>query len=179
MTEATYRTDNMSSARRAGLIWAAAGTVLGWLLFALIVGLIIGPRAAQTADRLAYAAAWLWPIAVLIFAMSIVAALARGSSPAMDPTAHATESRFLDLSRRILTNTVEQSLIFVLGAFAMAAVTPAGQLGLLGALAILFVVARVAFWIGYLVNPVYRYAGFVLTAEINLVILVWTLVHFV
>ncbi len=178
MTEVTHRTDDSASARRTGLIWSAAGTVLGWLLFALIVGLFIGPRAAQTADRLAYAAAWMWPIAVLLFAMTVVAAVARGASAAMDPTAHA-EGRFLDLSRRILTNTVEQSLVFALGAFAMAAVTPAGQLGLLGALTILFVIARVAFWIGYLVDPVYRYAGFALTAEINVVVLVWTLVHFI
>lgn len=178
MTEDSSRTDDLSRARRTGLIWAAAGTVLGWLLFALIVGLIIGPRAAQTADRLAYAAAWMWPIAVLLFVMTLVTAIARGSSPAIDPTTNS-EGRFLAISRRVLTNTVEQSLIFALGALAMAAVTPAGQLGLLGALTILFVIARVAFWFGYLANPVYRYAGFVLTAEINVVVLVWDLVHFI
>lgn len=178
MTGDYTRSETLSGARRTALIGAAVGTVLGWLLFALIVGLFIGPRAAQTADRLAYAAAWMWPLAVVLLLMTLAAGLARGMGAAIDPTAQA-EGRFLDISRRVLTNTVEQSLIFALGAFAMAAVTPAGQLGLLGALTILFVIARVAFWIGYLVDPLYRCAGFALTAEINIVVLVWTLVHFI
>ncbi len=169
-------TEDLSRARRTVLISATVGTILGWLLFALIVGLFIGPTAASPADRLAYAATWMLPVAILLLLMTFAVGLARGCGPAIDPTANA-ESRALDISRRVLTNTVEQSLIFALGAFAMAAVTPAGQLGLLGALTLLFVVARVAFWIGYLANPLYRHAGFALTAEVNIVILVWTLVH--
>jgi uncharacterized MAPEG superfamily protein len=165
---------------RAGIIviGALAGSVLGWLLFALIFGLFIGPRAAQTADRLAYAAAWLLPIAIVLFAMTMATGLGRAFTRSGDPTVGA-DSRYVDISRRVLTNSVEQSLVFALAALAMAAVTPAGQLGLLGSLTILFVVARVAFWIGYLIHPFYRYAGFALTAEVNIVILVWDLVHVV
>ena len=165
---------------RAGaiVIGSVAGTVLGWLLFALIVGLFIGPRAAQTADRLAYAAAWLLPIAILLFAMTMATGLGRAFTRSGDPTASA-DSRYVEISRRVLTNSVEQSLIFALAALAMGAVTPAGQLGLLGSLTVLFVIARVAFWIGYLIHPFYRYAGFALTAEINIVILVWDIVHVV
>ena len=84
--------------------------------------------------------------------MTIAAALGRAFGPASDPTAGA-DSRYLDISRRVLTNTVEQSLVFALAALAMAAVTPAGQLGLLGALVIVFVFARVIFWLGYLRHP--------------------------
>lgn len=160
------------------VIGALAGSVLGWLLFALIFGLFIGPRAAQTADRLAYAAAWLLPIAILLFVMSMATGLGRAFTRSADPTVDA-DSRYVDISRRVLTNTVEQSLVFALAALAMAAVTPAGQLGLLGSLTILFVVARVLFWVGYLIHPFYRYAGFALTAEVNLVILVWSVVHLV
>lgn len=163
---------------RTVVIGALAGTVLGWLLFALIVGLFIGPRAAQTADRLAYAAAWLLPIAIVLFAITMATGLGRAFTRSGDPTASA-DSRYVDISRRVLTNSVEQSLIFALAALTMGAVTPAGQLGLLGSLTVLFVIARVAFWIGYLIHPFYRYAGFALTAEINIVILVWDIVHVV
>jgi uncharacterized MAPEG superfamily protein len=163
-------------AGRAVVIGALAGTVLGWLLFALIVGLFVGPRAAQTADRLAYAAAWLLPVAILLFAMTMATGFGRAVTRNGDPTARG-DSRYVDISRRVLTNSVEQSLVFALAALTMGAVTPAGQLGLLGSLTILFVIARIAFWIGYLIQPVYRYAGFALTAEINIVILVWDLVH--
>lgn len=167
---------DLTGARRVSLIGAVVGTLLGWLLFALIVGLVIGPTAATKADRLAYAAAWLLPISILLFVMTLAVGMARFWSPGIDPTANA-DNRFIDISRRVLTNTVEQSLIFVLAALAMSAVTPAGQLGFLGALTILFVIARLVFWIGYLRSPFYRYAGFVLTAEINVVIIVWTFVH--
>lgn len=169
---------DLPRARRMALTSAVAGTVLGWLLFALIVGLFIGPVAATKADRLAYAAAWLLPLAILLFVMTLAVGCARFSSSGIDPTANA-DPRFLDISRRVLTNTVEQTLIFALSALAMAAVTPAGQLGLLGALTVLFVIARLAFWFGYLRLPFYRHAGFALTAEINLVIIVWTVVHLV
>ena len=163
-------------AGRVIVIGALVGSVLGWLLFALIVGMVIGPRAAQTADRLAYAAAWLLPIAILLFLMTMATGFGRAFTRSPDPTADA-DSRYVNISRRVLTNTVEQSLVFVLAALTMAAVTPAGQLGLLGSLTVLFVIARLVFWVGYLFHPFYRYAGFVLTAEINVVILVWDVVH--
>ncbi len=171
------RTD-FPTTQRAILIWVLAGTVLGWLLFAVLVGMIIGPRAAQTADRLAYAAAWLLPIAILIFVMTMATGLGRFFGGGADPTLNA-DSRYVDICRRSLANTVEQSLVFALAALTMAAVTPAGQLGLLGSLAILFVIARLAFWFGYLRHPLYREAGMALTFEINLVIIVWDIVHLI
>ena len=170
--------DDQPRAFRVTVIGVLVGTVLGWLLFALIVGLFIGPRAAQTADRLAYAATWLLPIAIVLFAMASATGFGRAVTRSGDPTVGA-DHRYVDISRRVLTNTVEQSLVFALAALTMAAVTPAGQLGLLGSLTILFVIARVAFWIGYLIHPFYRYAGFALTAEINVVILVWDVVHLI
>jgi uncharacterized MAPEG superfamily protein len=169
---------DLTRARRVSLVGALVGTLLGWLLFALIVGLFIGPLAATKADRLGYAATWLLPISILLFVMTLAVGAARFWSGGIDPTADA-DTRFIDISRRVLTNTVEQSLVFAFAALAMSVVTPAGQLGLLGALTILFVIARLLFWVGYLRSPFYRYAGFVLTAEINIVIIVWTFVHLI
>lgn len=162
--------------RRNVLISVLVVSVLGWLLFALLLGMIIGPRAAQTADRLAYAAAWMLPIAILLLVMTLATGLGRFFGGGADPTLNA-DSRYVDISRRSVTNTLEQSLIFALAALAMAAVTPAGQLGLLGSLVILFVIARLLFWFGYLRHPLYREAGMVLTYEINVVIIIWDIVH--
>jgi hypothetical protein len=166
------------NSRRTVIFHVLAGTILGWLLFALLFGLVLGPIAATKADRLAYAAAWLLPLAIVIFLMSAATGLGRFFGGGTDPTL-STDSRYVDISRRVLTNTIEQSLVFALAALAMAALTPAGQLGLLGSLVILFVIARIVFWIGYLIDPLYREAGFALTAEINVVIIVWDLVHLV
>jgi hypothetical protein len=178
MADMTHARGDRSRAGRTMIIGILAATVLGWVLFALIVGLMVGPRAAQTADRLAYAAAWLLPIAILLFVMSMATGFGRAFGGGENPTANA-DSRYVDISRRVLTNTVEQSLIFALAALAMAALTPAGQLSVLAALVILFVIARVVFWFGYLRDPMYRFPGFALTAEVNLVILVWDIVHVV
>jgi uncharacterized MAPEG superfamily protein len=164
--------------RRNVVISVLVVSVLGWLLFALLLGMIIGPRAAQTADRLAYAAAWMLPIAILLLVMTLATGLGRFFGGGSDPTLNA-DSRYVDICRRSVTNTLEQSLIFALAALAMAAVTPAGQLGLLGSLVILFVLARLVFWFGYLRHPLYREAGMVLTYEINIVIIIWDIVHLI
>ena len=171
------RADQLSD-RRSVIIGVLAGTVLGWLLFALLLGLVIGPTAATKADRLGYAAAWLLPIALLIFLMTMATGLGRFFGGGADPTLNA-DSRYVDISRRVLTNTVEQSLIFAMAALAMAALTPAGQLGLLGSLVILFVIARLAFWVGYLLHPLYREVGMAVTFQINAVIIIWDIVHLI
>lgn len=176
MTDLSHARSDGTQVRRKFIIGILAGTVLGWLLFALLLGLVIGPTAAAKADRLAYAAAWLLPIAIVIFLMTVATGIGRFLAGQADPTLTA-DSRYVDISRRVLTNTVEQSLIFALAALAMAALTPAGLLGTLGALAILFVIARLAFWIGYLIDPIYREAGMALTFQINAVMIVWDIVH--
>ena len=176
MTDSPNTQSDRPRAHRTVVIGALAGTVLGWLLFTWLFGFILAPQAAQAADRLAYAAAWMLPIAIVLFLMTLATGLGRHFSGQSDPTLIA-DSRYVDISRRVLTNTVEQSLIFALGALAMAELTPAGQLGMLGALTILFVIARIAFWIGYLRDPLYRYPGMALTLQINAVIIIWDIVH--
>ena len=175
MTDLPRAGSDRPHARRIVTIGSLSGILVGLFLFAFLVGLVVGPRAAATADRLSYAAAWMLPLAIVLFLMTLATGFGRFASRP-DPTLGA-DSRYVDLSRRVLTNTVEQSLIFALAAFAMASLTPAGQLGMLGVLAILFVIARLAFWIGYLRDPLYRYPGMALTFAINAVMIVWDIVH--
>ena len=160
--------------RRRAAIGLVAGTAIGWFVFFLIFALFAGPAAASKADRLGYVAQWLLPVAILIMVQVFAVAIMRNFSPAMDPTT-GVEPRYLDVSRRALTNTVEQSLIFALLAFAVAAAAPAGQLAVFAALTVMFVASRLVFWGGYLIGSPWRTLG-VMTMQINIVMAVWAVI---
>lgn len=165
---------DLAAARRKSAIGLVIGSLAGWAIFFLIFGLFAAPAAAAKADRLGFAAQWLLLIALLILGMTMIIGLLRNFSPAIDPTLNQ-EPRHVDVSRRALTNTVEQSLIFALLAFAVSAAAPAGALGVLAALTVMFVVSRIVFWLGYLAGPYYRTYG-VMTFQINLVMAVWAII---
>jgi hypothetical protein len=175
MAEDARSSFDLARARRKAGAGVVAGTLVGVAVFFLIFGLFAGPVAATKADRLGYAAQWLLLIALLLLAMTFVVAVSRNFGPAMDPTLNA-ESRFTDISRRVLTNTVEQGLIFALLAFAVAAAAPAGQLGVLAALVVLFVGSRLLFWIGYLIDPLYRSFGGIVAMLANAFLALWAII---
>ena len=70
---------------------------------------------------------------------------------------------------RVVDNTVQQYLLFAASSLAVAAGARGDQLSVVAAAAIVFVVARLAFWIGYRIRPVYRAAGFASTFYLNMV----------
>ncbi len=80
---------------------------------------------------------------------------ADGSAPEIGST--------LEINRRFLTNTLEQSVLATVGLVALAMTVPAERLGLVPALTALFLAGRVLFWVGYLINPYARAFGLVLT----------------
>ncbi|HEY4136765.1 MAG TPA: MAPEG family protein [Alphaproteobacteria bacterium] len=174
MAESDYASFDFAAARRKSATAMVVGTAAGWLVFFLIFGLFAAPAAASKADRLGFAAQWLLPLGLLLLAMTLIVAILRNFSPAMDPTLNQ-DPRYVDVSRRVLTNTVEQGLIFALFALAIAAAAPAGQLGVLAALAVMFVASRIAFWLGYLAGPFYRSLG-VMGMQINVVMAIWAVV---
>lgn len=73
----------------------------------------------------------------------------RLQSPAFDPLA-GHETRRLRVNLRYLQNTLEQLAIFAAGLFGLAAYSPdGGSMRAVLATAIVWVLARLAFWIGY------------------------------
>ena len=70
---------------------------------------------------------------------------------------------------RVVDNTVQQYLLFAAASLAVAASARGDQLGTVAAGAIVFVIARLVFWTGYRIRPVYRAAGFASTFYLNLV----------
>lgn len=155
----------------AGIV---AGTVLAWGAFFLFLP-AAGP-AAETApaERLARAAALLaWP-ALLVLAMIVAVALARFATGAFDPLKDA-EGRFQRVTQRVLTNTVEQVAVFGPALLAASVLMEAGRLPALSVAAGLFVAGRLLFWAGYLLDPLHRSIGMVVTMNVNAGLLAYCL----
>jgi uncharacterized MAPEG superfamily protein len=92
---------------------------------------------------------------------------ARFLGEAIDPTRGAGD-RAMIVDGRAADNTTQQFLLFMAGLLALAASLEPGRMGVIRAAAIVFVAARLVFWIGYRIHPLYRAPGFASTAYLNL-----------
>jgi uncharacterized MAPEG superfamily protein len=118
-------------------------------------------------SRIAYALRWIALAAVPLFAMVVAVGNARFASDAIDPLRKA-ESVKMKIDGRAADNTLQQFALFAAGALGLVASLPSECMQLIGAATIVFVVARLAFWIGYRVDPLYRAFGFAATAYLNM-----------
>ena len=118
-------------------------------------------------NRLAYAMGAnvfaLTPLVIVLMAI----ANARFLSDAIDPTRGA-ESASMQIDGRVADNTLQQSLVFVVASLGVSTRIPLHMLQVIWACAIVFVVARFSFWLGYRINPLYRAPGMSATAYLNL-----------
>ena len=116
----------------------------------------------NTASRLAFAARWLmFPGLTLL--VGIVLAGRRGfDADAIDGT-RTPASRSLEINLRYNQNTLEQAVLAAIAWMGLALALPHDRLGLIPAMAALFLLGRMAFWIGYLIDPLGRAFGMVLT----------------
>jgi uncharacterized membrane protein YecN with MAPEG domain len=90
------------------------------------------------------------------------------------PSAHR-----LEINLRYNLNTLEQAVLATIAWTALALALPHAQLNLIALLAIVFIVGRFAFWIGYSIRPVARAFGMVLTLMPTCVCYLWLLVEWV
>jgi len=144
-----------------------AVAILVWLLLALLA-----PEAhAGVAPHLALALAALLPAVVVLLAMIVAQSGMRALTGALDPLA-GTDGAFLRTNQRVITNTIEQLAVFVPALLALAAGAPAARMAPIVALAWVFALARVAFWIGYLAGVRLRSPGMAATVAVNVATLV-------
>lgn len=122
-------------------------------------------------DRLAYAAKWAAIAALPLFAMVAAVGNRRFTSEAIDPT-RGVEDKAMIIDGRVADNTLQQFVLFLAGSLGLAASLPPERMQLIAAAAIVFVIARICFWIGYRIHPLYRAFGFSSTAYLNLGLLV-------
>lgn len=124
---------------------------------------------ADAGERMAFAAKWIALAAAPLFFAIAAVGNARFKSDAIDPTA-GKESRTMIINGRVADNTLQQYALFGAASFAVAAGARGDELGIVAAGAIVFLVARMAFWIGYRINPLYRAAGMAATSYLCVVL---------
>lgn len=165
----------MKSEQKTVAIGALSGiTTMAWSLWLLTRYLPAPAFADLASERLAYALKANVVALLPLFIMLVAIGNARFLSEAIDPTRHA-ESRVVEINGRVADNTLQQNFVFAVASLALSTVVPAQHLQVVWACAIVFVVARLAFWIGYRINPLYRAPGMAATAYMNLGMIVYVL----
>jgi len=158
----------MTKDQKTVAIGASSGIIsmiaLVWLLSEAIPTPVI---ADAPGDRLAYALPWAVLAVLPFFAMIIAVGNARFLSEAIDPTA-GKEDETMVVNGRVAENTLQQYVCFLAAMLALATLLPADKLSFVPAVAITFFIARIVFWIGYRIHPLYRAPGFSSTAYMNI-----------
>ncbi len=147
--------------RRSGLLIVGASGVLAACIWVGVRNLApLVPHAETISSRMAFAFKW-WSIAVLLcFATGIDAvAHERLQSPAFDPLA-GYETKRLQINLRYLQNTLEQLVMFTAALFGLAMYSSDGDsMRAVEATAVVWIVFRFAFWIGYHRSATLRTVG--------------------
>ena len=160
--------------RRSGLAIIAGSAVIAaclWLAIRFLAPEI--PGSMSVGDRLLFAFKW-WCLAVLLcFATGIDAvAHERLQSPAFDPLV-GYETRRLQINLRYLQNTLEQLIVFTAGLFGLALYSDnGGQMRAVEATAVVWILFRFAFWLGYHRSAAMRSLGAAGVA-LSLIVLVY------
>jgi hypothetical protein len=156
-------------------VGAASGVATMALCVWLLAMALPAPAIADAlGERLAYALKANVFAIVPFFIMIATVGNSRFLSEAIDPTRHA-ESRTMEIDGRVADNTLQQNFVFAVASLALGAVVPLRHLQVVWACAIVFVVARAVFWLGYRINPLYRAPGMAATAYMNLGMILYVL----
>jgi hypothetical protein len=156
-------------------VGAASGIVLMALSVWLLTALLPTPQMADgLVERLAYASRANLIAILPLFIMIASVGNSRFLSDAIDPLRNA-ESRSMQIDGRVVDNTLQQGFIFAVASFALSTVVPLSHLQVVYACAIVFIVARTVFWVGYRRHPLFRAPGMAATAYMNLGMILYTL----
>ncbi|WP_108809994.1 MAPEG family protein [Sphingorhabdus sp. Alg231-15] len=138
------------------IVGMAIGIALPMFAYIQLQGIF--PEISDPGDRLAFAIKWMcFPVLALVAGMGAIGA-GRIFSEYADGSTPPVGTR-LELHRRYMQNTVEQLLIFIPTQLALVTLLPADRLAVIPVWAVLFLVARILFWAGYIKNPMYRSLG--------------------
>ena len=159
--------------------------IFAGMVAAVVVGIAVAfyapwgapdPLPQNEGERLAFAVRWLLvPGLALFVGIGMTANQRFLKSDAIDGE-RKVESWAFEVNLRYNQNTLEQLALAAVAWTGLALTLPAGQLGIIARMALLFGAGRVAFWLGYLYAPWARAFGMGLTAYpsfVALVYLVW------
>lgn len=169
----------MRAEQKVVAIGAASGIAAMVVAVWLLTHALPAPRVSdELGARLAYALGANVFALVPFFVMLITVGNSRFLSDAIDPTRHA-ESASMEIDGRVADNTLQQNFVFAVASLALSTLVPIGDLQIVWACAIWFVIARSAFWAGYRMNPLYRAPGMSGTAYMNLFMILYVLYRLV
>jgi hypothetical protein len=155
----------------AGVVPALIVVVLSARYASMLFGFAVLP-ADNIGARLAFAAQWLLVPGLALLAGVWVAAR-RGFLPdAIDGT-RSPLSHSLEINLRYNQNTLEQAVLAAIAWINLSMTLPQERLVLIPAAAFLFGFGRAAFWIGYLIYPMARAFGMVLTVLPTIAAYLW------
>lgn len=126
---------------------------------ALLAAWSLWPASSPPPDRIAYALQLAAAPAIMMMLMISACMRLFDTAGAENPLLGA-ESKRHKLNSRVLSNTLEQLVIFVVLLLALATRLPPSQLKLLPVATALWCTGRVMFWIGYHIAPHWRAPGF-------------------
>lgn len=158
---------------RLAIIQAGLAALVVAILWWACYRFIHAPDMPDMIDRVMFALKWS-AIAILLTFLTGIEAVShqRLTTAAFDPLA-GKESKSLRVDLRYLQNTLEQLIIFVPGLLLLAAyAAPDTVVKSVTAAAVVWILARFVFWIGYRQGPQYRIAGLAGMAQ-SLVILLY------
>jgi uncharacterized MAPEG superfamily protein len=155
----------------SSLAGVVIGTALAWgLLFAFWPP--AAPGVQGDGERLVLAAGLLvWP-ALLLLVMVFTVAFTRFVTAAFDPL-NDPESSFQRRAQRALTNSVEQTAIFAPALLSAAVLADPVDIRFAGVMTALYCAARGLFLAGYVINPLYRAPGMIMTLNINVAVVAY------
>ncbi|NKB33956.1 MAG: hypothetical protein GKR91_12740 [Pseudomonadales bacterium] len=141
------------------------GILFGFVAIGLWMVIVPGlfENAVADVDWLAFGLRW-----AALVQLPLIAGIVVVSQQCFWSSVHADGSTpnigsSIEINRRYLTNTLEQSVLSTVGLLALSITVPLQYLGFVPALGILFVIGRICFWVAYHINPYARAFGLVLT----------------
>lgn len=167
----------MNSDQKTVAVGAASGVVLMALSVWGLYQVMPDPMIVGLAERLAFALQLNVVALVPLFILIAHVGNQRFLSNAIDPLRHA-ESNAMEVDGRVVDNTLQQQFVFFVATLALTTLIPAEMIKVMPALVTVFIVARVAFWAGYRMHPLYRAPGMAATAYMNLGMII-TILYFI
>lgn len=162
----------MTTEQKTVAVGAASGVAtMALLVWALYQGLPVPPVNDDTLSRLIFTLRLDVLALVPLFLMLIVVGNDRFLTKGINPLYHA-EDRATEINGRVADNTMQQTLVFIVSTLALSTFLTADSIRLVVALVSVFILARLVFWLGYRINPLYRAPGMAGTAYMNLGIII-------
>lgn len=131
--------------------------------------------ADDAAHRFAYAVQWLLVPGLTLLA-GVFGASRRGFYADAIEGTRTPASHSLEINLRYNQNTIEQTILAAIAWLGLSQALPYDQLALIPAMAALFFIGRVTFWIGYALHPMARTFGMTLTVVPTIIaygVLIW------